>query len=232
MVSIFISAFVLVLAILLLSGIGFYFWQKSARDTSERILPPSPDFRGLFGEQPSQKEIKTQEDIERAALVESSLIDRAHAGDKSALIDAQESGDADLYDRILNEFLRNADSDAALLSLMSYVTTNELKVNVPLAKAVTASWEKSPDRHATSKALHFAALSDDAGLYRETIENALQLWREGKLSDLTATELRTLFDGEFWILSSRSRSSGAGFVLKQVLADARRELEAAASANS
>ena len=232
MVSIFISAFVLVLAILLLSGIGFYFWQKSARDTSERILPPSPDFRGLFGEQPSQKEIKTQEDIERAALVESSLIDRAHAGDKSALIDAQESGDADLYDRILNEFLRNADSDAALLSLMSYVTTNELKVNVPLAKAVTASWEKSPDRHATSKALHFAALSDDAGLYRETIENALQLWREGKLSDLTATELRALFDGEFWILSSRSRSSGAGFVLKQVLADARRELEAAASANS
>ena len=232
MVSIFISAFVLVLAILLLSGIGFYFWQRSARDTSERILPPSPDFRGLFGEQPSPKEIKTQEDIERAALVQSSLIDRAHAGDKSALIDAQESGDADLYDRILNEFLRNADSDAALLSLMSYVTTSELKVNIPLAKAVIASWEKSPDRHATSKALHFAALSDDAGLYRETIENALQLWREGKLSDLTATELRALFDGEFWILSSRSRSSGAGFVLKQVLADARRELEAAASANS
>jgi hypothetical protein len=115
---------------------------------------------------------------------------------------------------------------------MSYVTTNELKINIPLAKAVIESWEESPDRHATAKALHFAALSDDAGLYRETIENALQLWREGKLSDITATELRALFDGEFWILSSRSRSSGAGFVLKQVLADARRELEAAASANS
>ena len=231
MVSIFITALVLFLAILLLSGIGFYFWQKSAPGSSERVLPPSPDFHGLFGKQPTKAEMKTQEELERAALVESSLLERVRIGDKSALTDASESSDAALYDRLLNSFVQQADSDAALLSLMSFIAQNDLGVSVLLAKAAIASWKNSPNRNSTAKALHFAALSDDAMLYRETVEDAIRLWREGKLSDVTATELRALFDGEFWVLSSRPRNSGAGFVLKQTLADARRELEAAASAN-
>lgn len=231
MVSIFITAFALVFAILILSGIGFYFWQKSVRDSTERVLPPSPHFHGLFGEHPANTEMKTKEDIERAAAVESSLLSRARARDKSALNDANESGDAQLYDRILNEFVQQIDSDAALLSLMSFVAQNDLRVNVPLAEAAIASWKESPSREGAAKALHFAALSDDAGLYGETIELALKLWREGKLASVSTEELRALFDGEFWILSSRSRSSGAGFVLKQTLADARRELEAASVKN-
>src|ERR1043165_3301096 len=231
MVSIFITAFALFLAILLVSGISFYFWQKSAPGNSERILPPSPDFHGLFGEPATKADIEGQEDLERAALVESSLLERARVGDKSALTDASESGDPALYDRLLNSFVEQAESDAALLSLMSFIAQNELGVNVPLANAAIASWKESPNRNSTAKALHFAALSDDARVYRETVENAIRFWREGKLSDVTAEELRALFDGEFWILSSRSRSSGTGFVLKQTLADARRELEAVASAN-
>jgi hypothetical protein len=223
MVSIFITAFVSVLAILLLSGIGLYFWQKSVRDESERILPPSPDFYGLFV--PTKSEMKTQADIERAALVASSLLDRAHAGDKSALIEAKESGDADLYDRILNGLVERVDSDPSLLSLMSFVAQNELPVSVALAKAAVASWKKSPSREGAAKALHFAALSDDADLYCDTVELALALWREGKLANVSVDELRALFDGEFWILSARTRSSGAGFVLKRALANARRELE-------
>lgn len=231
MVSIFITAFVLVLAIILLSGIGFYFWQKSSRDNSERILPPSPDFHGLFGAQTANKELEAQAKSERDALVMSSLIARAREGDKSALSDAQDSGDTGLYDRVVNEFLERIDSDTALLSLMSFVAQNDLPVSVPLANAAVASWTKSPSREGTAKALHFAALSDDPDLYRNTVELTLNLWREGKLATVSSEELRALFDGEFWILSSRSRSSGAGFVLKQTLADARRELEAVASAN-
>ena len=38
--------------------------------------------------------------------------------------------------------------------------------------------------------------------------------------DVSAEELRALFDGEFWILSARTRSSGAGFVLKRTLESA------------
>ena len=108
---------------------------------------------------------------------------------------------------------------------MSFVAQNELRVNVALANAAVASWRKSPGRGGTAKALHFAALSDDADVYAETVELALGFWREGKLANVSTEELRTLFDGEFWILSARSRSSGAGFVLKRTLANARRELE-------
>ena len=113
---------------------------------------------------------------------------------------------------------------------MSFVSRNELPVNEALARAVKGSWQRSPDRNGTAKALHFAALSDNARLYGEAIENALTLWREERLNDISPTELRTLFDGEFWVLSSRTRNSGAGFVVKQTLANARRELEAATRA--
>jgi hypothetical protein len=159
------------------------------------------------------------------------LVARARVGDKTALIDAKESGDFDLYVRILNEFVQRIDSDTALLSLMSFVAQNDLRVSLPLANAAIASWRASPTREGTAKALHFAALSDDADLYGATVELSLTFWRAGKLPNVSSEELRALFDGEFWILSSRSRSSGAGFVLKQTLADARRELEAVASAN-
>jgi len=63
------------------------------------------------------------------------------------------------------------------------------------------------------------------------VEKALGLWRERKLADISPVELRALFEGEFWGLSSRTRSSGAGFVLKRTLDGARRELEAAATAD-
>ena len=41
MVSIFITAFVLFHAIILFSGIGFYFMKKSARHSSELVMPPN-----------------------------------------------------------------------------------------------------------------------------------------------------------------------------------------------
>ena len=72
--------------------------------------------------------------------------------------------------------------------------------------------------------LHTAALSDDAATYETAVELALQSWREGKLRDVSAVELQSLFSGEFWLLSSAARSSGAGFVLKRTLANANREL--------
>src|SRR5204863_9423909 len=106
-----------------------------------------------------------------------------------------------------------------------YAPQTELPVNVPLARAAVTSWQAHPDRSSTAKALHFAALSNDADLYRQGVEDALKFWREGKLANVSTAELRALFDGEFWILSARTRSSGAGFVLKRTLANARRELE-------
>jgi hypothetical protein len=221
---------IFVVVIVSIIGIGLYFWQKSTPDDSERVLPPLPDPRGLFAD----TSLSSEEEMKMATVAreaeQAALIARAQNDERSALAEAHQTKDAALYDRVLTELLKLADSDAKLLSLMSYVAKNELPVNPELATAVLASWQESPNRGGTSKALHFAALSDDADVYQGAVEQALQFWREGKLSDVSAIELRALFDGEFWILSSRTRSSGAGFVLKRTLDSARRELEAAASA--
>src|SRR2546421_3899537 len=217
--------FITALAIILIAGIGIYFWQKSMPKPSAHVLPPPPDLHGLFEERALSRE--TQNQLSAAAKEEekSRLLELAKRGDRSALDQAHATGEADLYDHVLSELVTQADSESKLLSLASHVARNELPVNAPLAKAVIAAWKAAPDRNRTAKALHFVALSDDAALYRESIDDALQLWREGKLAEVMPAELRSLFEGEFWILSSRSRSSGAGFVLKQTLADARRELE-------
>jgi hypothetical protein len=222
MVTLLITA----LALLAIVGIGLYFWQRPAADYSENILPPSPDARGLFADDAAVAEEETRRLELAASQTVESLISRAQSGEHAALEAAHESGDADLYDRVLSTLVASTDSDLKLLALMAYVTKTELPVNAGLAQAAVASWKKCPDRSGTARALHFAALSDDADIYRAAVEDTLEFWREQKLKNISASELQALFEGEFWILSSRSRSSGAGFVLKRTLENARRELEA------
>ncbi len=86
-------------------------------------------------------------------------------------------------------------------------------------------FQQSPNRNTTAKLLHAAALSDNAKNYERAIELVLMSWRDRTLSDLTAKELQSLFNSEYWVLSSSTRTSGAGFVLKQTLSTANRELE-------
>jgi hypothetical protein len=88
-------------------------------------------------------------------------------------------------------------------------------------------FQKTPDRNTTAKLLHAAALSDNAKNYERAIELVLLSWRDGSLADLSAEELQSLFNSEYWVLSSRTRISGAGFVLKETLSSATRELQLA-----
>ena len=88
------------------------------------------------------------------------------------------------------------------------------------------AWQQSPNRQSTAKLLHVAALSDNAKNYERAIELVLMSWRDGSLTDLSAQELQSLINSEYWVLSSRTRITGAGFVLKRTLANATRELEA------
>jgi len=92
-------------------------------------------------------------------------------------------------------------------------------------KAIKA-FQESPNRNSTANLLHITAVADDAKNYGRAVELILLSWRDGSLSDLSARELQSLFNSEYWVLSSRSRTSGAGFVLKETLAGANRELEA------
>lgn len=99
------------------------------------------------------------------------------------------------------------------------------------AIAAIREYQKSPNRTSTTNLLHVAALSDDAKNYERAIELVLLSWRDGSLADLSAKELQSLFNSEYWVLSSRTRTSGAGFVLKETLSSANRELELANSPN-
>lgn len=87
------------------------------------------------------------------------------------------------------------------------------------------SFQQSPNKNSTANLLHAAALSDDAKNYGRAIELVLMSWRDGSLSDLSARDLQSLFNSQYWVLSSRTRTSGAGFILKETLSTANRELE-------
>jgi hypothetical protein len=87
------------------------------------------------------------------------------------------------------------------------------------------AFQNSPNRNSTTKLLHVAALSDDAKNYGRAVELVLMSWRDGSLADLSANDLQSLFNSEYWVLSSHTRTSGAGFVLKRTLANANSELQ-------
>ena len=202
-----------------LIAIAIYFWQKAANTSQPGELPLPPRPAGLFSD------FKPAELPSPAEDPKKTLIESAAKGDKNALEQAHALNDKTLYEDALNIFVAQIDSEPKLLSLVSHVTRNELPVPKALAQKSIDYWKDSPDRHSTAKMLHLAALSDDAETYRLAVEVALSSWRDGKLPDVSAVELQSLINGEFWVLSSNTRSSGAGFVLKRTLATAKRELE-------
>ncbi|MCU1267316.1 MAG: hypothetical protein JWM21_3634 [Acidobacteria bacterium] len=209
--------------------VALYFWQKPATrkietfENSPAYLPP-PAASRLFGETVNSDPEGNTDDL---ATQRELLLARALAGDNTAAEEAHRTFDPQTYGEILTALVKQADSDAKLLSVLSYIIGNELPVNSELAQATIKSWSSAPDRCSTPRTLHITALADDARLYQGTVAAALNFWRQGLLADVSAAELRALFDGEYWVLSTQTRSSGAGFVLKRALAKARRELESA-----
>ena len=199
-----------------LVAIGIYFWAKPAKSPNISLPPLTPP-RGLFSE---------AQPVAEQALPENNghqeLLSRAIEGDLKVLT---ESKGHSVYSAVLDALVSRAKTEPKLLSLASYVKQNRLPVNPALADAMLRSWQTAPDRQSTPKMLHFAALTDNAEIYRNAVETAMTYWRGGKLQDITATELLALLNGEFWVLSSGVRNSGNGFILKRTLSSARRELE-------
>ena len=215
-----------------LLAIPLFFWALRTRGSGENLLPPPEPPRGLFSDKDGfESAVLPPADPNELENERNSLSERAKAGDKSALLEAQALGDRKFYDEVLDQLTFKGDSGPTLLALASYVTRNELPVNRKLAESLISSWKVSPGRSSTATALHLTALADDADLYQSTVDAALGFWRQGLLADVSAAELQALFDGEFWVLSAHTRSSGAGFILKRKLASARRELETAMRVN-
>jgi len=140
------------------------------------------------------------------------------------LSEAAEFRDTGFYTGLMDSLIAGLDSEPSLLSLVSYVSRESLPVSPNLAQKWLELWDSSPDRQSTAKMLHLVALSDDAALYKTAVEKTAHAWREGRIAGTSRDELRAVLDGEFWVLSARTRNSGAGFVLKRTLAKLRREL--------
>ncbi len=128
-------------------------------------------------------------------------------------------------------------SDFSINELRTATTSNQLpaktqeiaheidRKDFEQAIAAIRAFQQSPDRNSTTALLHVAALTDDAKIYGRAIELVLMSWRDRSLSNISAKDLQALFNSEYWVLSSRTRTSGPGFVLKQTLSNANRELE-------
>ena len=215
-----------------LLAIPLFFWALRSRGSGENLLPPTEPPRGLFSDKDGfESAVLPPAEPDERENRRQALNERAKAGDKTVLAEAHTIGDRKFYDEVLDQLTLNADRGSTLLALASYVTRNELPVNRKLAEALISSWKHSPGRSSTATTLHLTALADDAELYQSAVEATLEFWRQGLLADVSAAELRALFDGEFWVLSARTRGSGAGFILKRKLASVRRELETAMRVN-
>ena len=211
-------------------AVAAYFWQKPTYSTKTESLTAPPG-RGLFLDGSPEGAALVAAETESEALANAErtraeLLNRAREGEKATLEEAHTTGDALLYNEVLNSLVDSVESDPALLSLVSHVSRHELPVSRKLAERFIDSTKRIRDRHATAKIVHLAALSNNAEVYQTAVETAIEFWRSGSLADVSPQELRAILEGEFWLLSSHERSSGAGFILKRTLANARRELEA------
>jgi hypothetical protein len=212
MVTLLITALVIVG----LLAIAIYFWQKPETTSHEHSLSAAPG-RALFApEIQLEQNTKLLDQPKRDEILK-----RAHNGNIPSLKAAAELNDQSFYEQVMAALADTADTH----QLVSFAMRNELTISVPLAQKFIDVWRAQPEAIGTAKMLHIAARSDDATTFRVAVEEALEYWRKEKLTDVSAIELKAIINGEYWVLSQKSRASGAGFRLKQVLAESRKELE-------
>ena len=218
------SAF-LIISIFLLAAAS-YSTLRSKRNSSRAAgYVPEPVPRSLFGagEEAGVSQKEAREKAEAARREEILML--AGAGNRGALVDASETGDASFYRRALEAAVSNAESKSELNSLITYLISHKLRACPSLAERLLEHWKGQPERGSLPALLRASALSDDAGVFSRAVNEVFEAWRGGRISDIAAADLRDLFEAEYWLLSSEAKRSGEGFLLKQQLSDLRRRLQ-------
>jgi hypothetical protein len=200
--------------------------RNSLSESKEYILPAPTDFAGLFDRQ-NAKQFAAEEQASLEAKRRAELLERARQFDLQALTEAR--ADARLYHEVLHELITQSfDSQDNLQRLVGHLSqSKELRSNVRLAEMMIEAWKNSPDNKTTAQMLHLAALSDDASLLQCAIELTFDSWKKGLLPKLSAKDFLAVAESEYWVLAPEARRSGAGFILKNSLAELRRRLAAA-----
>jgi hypothetical protein len=201
-------------------GLVIYFWQKPAPQIDTEFLLPQTGNRGLFADAPLQTDEEKQL---AAAQLHNEIRRAARSGEINALDIAASLKDPEFYSEVVELLLHEA-QDSKVLSIASHISRNNLIVTTALAEKFRQLWLSKPDRQSTAKMLHLTALANDASAFSSAVEAVVQLRRKGMLDDVSNEELQSLILSEYWLLSSTTRNSGAGFVLKQTIANAKHDL--------
>ncbi len=156
------------------------------------------------------------------------LLERAGEGDEKALDDAFATGKRELYHEVLQKLVEEADSDRERLrSIAEYIVgSGGLRSSADFAGLMLGHWKDSHDQPSPADLLYLAALSDEAPLFEQAVEETLKRWRAGELPQISATDLIAVVESAYWLIADETRYSGSGFLIKQAIADVRRELAA------
>lgn len=187
--------------------------------------------RSLFDDPAEHAAFAQAETLRLATAQRAAFRVRAVAGDLSVLPEALAFDGVVFYRELLDLLVRHT---ADVSALVQYLAQNSHWRGSPhLAETLLSRWQARPDQYALGEVLHFAALSDDAAVFQQTVCATLTAWRQGQLTWASPHNLRALIESEYWLLSPEARRTGAGFLLKRMLVEVRRELAAAtASATS
>ncbi|MFN2595898.1 MAG: hypothetical protein ABR563_01775 [Pyrinomonadaceae bacterium] len=226
---------VFLITLALLAAIVYTIYRTS-RDGEARgyeLPPPQPSPHSLFDEAHAEEARgaaaqEAQKKTDEAAR--GALLARAAQGDFGALNEAASLRDDAFYGAALAQALKWAgESPERWQSLVEHLSTGrDLRGSVEVSRRFVGEWERSPDWASTTRALHLAALSDDAAEFSLVAGTAARLLREGRLGAMTGDELFALVESQFWLMSPAARTSGAAFVFKQKLAALRAGLLARA----
>jgi hypothetical protein len=221
------------ISILLLAVAAFALRRRKRRSPPKEpdFLSEPRDFDGLFAEQRAEEmKLLEKAEVERIAQEERlGLLGRAAKGDKTALDGACECGDAAFYREVLQALVARAEGDGeAQRSIAEYIVDSRaLRSSSQFAVMMIERWSEASDRFSFVGAIHLAALSDDAAVFKRAVEVAARLFSEGRLPRISAEDFLATVESSYWLIEAEVRSSGSGFLLKRLIVDVRRELAAA-----
>jgi hypothetical protein len=225
------TLFFISILLLAIAAFALHRWKRRISPKDPDFLSEPRSFDGLFAEQHAEemKLFARSEAERRNQEKRRRLLGRATEGDKTALDEAREYGDAPFYRETLQTLVARAEGDdESLRSIAEYIIDSRaLRSSGEFAEMMVVRWSEAPDRLSFVSALHLVALSDDAAVFKRAVEVALKLYSDGRLPRISAEDLLATVESAYWLIDAEVRSSGSGFLLKRLIADVRRELAAA-----
>lgn len=203
----------------------------NARDEGTPSRLTAFQFDGLFAEQ--QAEESRQLAIAEARLRDEErrqrLLDLAANGDEGSLDEASLLGDSAFYAEVLRTLTAQANGNPErLFSIAKYIVdSRELRASSEFVETTLDLWRVPVTQQSLADMLYLAALADDADAFMRSIKAALKLWQFDLRTKVTTRDFIATVESAYWLVSGEVRYSGNGFLLKQAIADIRRQLATA-----